>query len=61
MHFLLSALPLFVEDAETLDFLLNEVLTSAAERCLDPTAMDFAVLESIATKTRTELDAMLLN
>ena len=50
---------MFVGDTETLDFLLNEVLTSASERCLDPTAMEFTVLEAIAEQTRSALERTL--
>ena len=61
VHFLQSMLPVFVEDTETLDFLLHEVLTSCTERCLDPVHMEYTILETIATRSIEEATTDNLN
>ena len=51
-HFLRSLLPLFVDDPSPLNQLLDEVFTSAKQRCLDPVPMESAVVERICRTKR---------
>ncbi|XP_057966548.1 vacuolar protein sorting-associated protein 51 homolog [Malania oleifera] len=47
VHFLRTALKETVEDEAAVDFLLDEVIVAAAERCLDPIPLEAPILEKL--------------
>jgi hypothetical protein len=49
-------LPHFVEDTSTLDNLLNEIINSTSERCLDPVAMEQTIVAQIAMQKKAKLN-----
>jgi hypothetical protein len=48
-------LPHFVDDVGALDKMLDEILISAAERCLEPAPMEQSVIVSICTAKKAKL------
>lgn len=47
--FLSASIAVFVKDTKVLDALLDEIVASAHERCVDPTAVDQAISEAIVS------------
>eukprot|EP00753_Platysulcus_tardus_P011466 PLAT3292.16.p1 GENE.PLAT3292.16~~PLAT3292.16.p1 ORF type:complete len:285 (-),score=160.19 PLAT3292.16:57-911(-) len=57
-HFFRASLPRVVEDASSLTPLLDEVLRSASERCLDPTPLEHSIVLQLC---RERFDSLSLN
>ena len=55
MYFLRIMLPHFISDTAVLDQMLDDILISAAERCLEPTPLEQSVVASIGNAKKAKL------
>ena len=55
VYFLRIMLPHFISDTAVLDQMLDDILISAAERCLEPTPLEQSVVVSIGNAKKAKL------
>ena len=55
VHFLRLMLPTLVVKTETLDKMLDEIIISAGERCVDPSPMEQSIVTSIGQQKKQKM------
>ena len=58
-HFYRAMMPLFVDDVSLLNKILQEVITSARDRCLDPVPLETAHVDALSNAKREEVQLRL--